>query len=141
MAFPEGEPMNILIPDHPPDLIVPHALWPLNTLINDAKRSPFAYKRNKEKKEETIGWLIKAQKVRKITKPFWWIAAYTPSNLRSDLNNVAAGTEKVVLDALQKADIIPDDRWKWIKGIISLAMPAKKDAKVEIWLEEENDTA
>ena len=125
-------------PDRSPDLIVPYALWPMNKLINDAKRNVNIYSRKKREKEDDVRWLIKKYKVKKITSPFYWFAAYTPPNLRSDLSNEAAGTEKVVLDALQNAGIIPDDRWKWIKGMVSLALPAnKKEAKVEIWLEEE----
>jgi len=61
-----------------------------------------------ELKEYEVGfeWQIRKHKVTTITEPFEiWIDVYFRSN-RSDLDNAA----KVILDCLQKAEIIANDR-------------------------------
>lgn len=94
------------------------------------------YAELKRQSEMPIVLLARAQ-LKPVEKPvkvsFYWVEP----NRRRDLDGIAAGGTKLVLDALQTAGILPNDNWKWIKGIEHRFGVDKDNPRVEVRLEDE----
>jgi Holliday junction resolvase RusA-like endonuclease len=72
-----------------------------------------------------------------IHKPVTLSIAWYEPNGRRDIDNVAAGGTKVLLDGLVSAGILPNDGRKWVRGI-SHTFPAidAVNPRVEVLIEE-----
>jgi Holliday junction resolvase RusA-like endonuclease len=69
----------------------------------------------KRKCEEIIIAEIQNNALRPIASPCTIVFKWIEGNIRRDLDNVAFA-KKFVLDALQKAEILPNDDQKYVKG-------------------------
>lgn len=57
-------------------------------------------------------------------------------NTRRDKDNISGYFHKVFQDALVQAGCIPDDGWKYIRGMADYFDVDKNNPRVEIWIEE-----
>jgi len=86
----------------------------LNDHITAERRNRFMGAKMKKDTQEAVLWQIK--KLVPWEEPsFYWFEWHV-SNRRRDPDNVAAFGRKVIMDALQVADKIPNDSMKYILG-------------------------
>jgi Holliday junction resolvase RusA-like endonuclease len=72
-----------------------------------------------------------------IRKPVKLSIEWIERDARRDLDNIAAGGTKVLLDGLVSAGILPDDGRKWVRGIShSFPEPDGRNPRVEVTIEE-----
>ena len=57
-------------------------------------------------------------------------------NRRKNPDNIAAGGRKIILDALQKVGILPNDNWDWVVGLRDRFFVDKKNPRVEVFFKE-----
>lgn len=89
----------------------------MNELIGAINRHRFAGATMKKQKTFECGQWILAGKVPKFTEPvairFEWIEP----DRRRDIDNIAGGGSKFILDALVATERIPNDTREWVKSI------------------------
>lgn len=66
--------------------------------------------------QNKIYQLIKTQKLRRVKSPQWMIWEFHEKTKRRDKDNVFSFAIKVTQDALQQAQILPNDNNDWIVG-------------------------
>lgn len=59
---------------------------------------------------------LRKAKLHRVTKPVTILFKWHCKDMKTDPDNRCAG-QKFVLDALVALQILPDDSWKWIKGL------------------------
>lgn len=69
------------------------------------------------KRKETKRCAMAVKGLTPIRKPVMLSIAWFEPNARRDIDNVAAGGTKVLLDGLVMAGILPSDGRKWVRGI------------------------
>ncbi len=113
------------------------------TVYHGGKSRRSEYTALKERFTADIAWSAIAAGVRKIENyPVRIGLVIYTKNRRSDPDNIAAGTEKMVLDGLKQAKILRNDRWSELVGEDGTTGPAPRflvDAKrprVEVVIEE-----
>ncbi len=72
------------------------------------------------KRKETRRCAIAASILPKISKPVELRISWVECDKRRDIDNVAAGGTKVLLDGLVAAGILPDDSRRWVRAITHL---------------------
>lgn len=93
----------------------------------------------KKQHEEYIQWIIKKANVVPFLRAVNVSIVWFEKTNRRDFDNVTFGV-KVILDAMVKIGIIPDDGNKWIKSIKHEKQVDKINPRIEVILEEINDT-
>jgi len=99
-------------------LFIPGQLPGLNELISAAKGyggKGLGYSKLKRKWTDSIARLAKSKKIPAVTVAqfrFLWVEP----NRKRDPDNIAAGGRKLILDALVKAKVLPDDGWDEVWG-------------------------
>ena len=93
----------------------------LNELIN-AKAEIFhagkrfsRYSQIKKKWMATIGWHIRQQKLKPVSRVFLKFT-WHEQNKKRDPDNIAAGGKKLILDALVEMGILANDGWQQVAG-------------------------
>lgn len=109
----------------------------MNEIIDVARRNKFMAAKQKKKHTVECAWQIVVQRVSVFKSPviidFEW---YEPDN-RRDIDNVAAGGTKFILDALVETVRIPDDSRKYVRGIThSFSDPDKKNPRIVVTIRE-----
>lgn len=66
--------------------------------------------------QNKIYQLIKVQKLRRVNSPQWMVWEFHEKTKRRDKDNVFSFAIKVTQDALQQAQILPNDNNDWIVG-------------------------
>lgn len=110
--------------------VVDDKLPSLNDYINVCRRNKYNGAKFKKDVEKLILVYIRNAKVKKILKPtdnpivvhFEW----HEKTKRRDADNIASA-KKYILDAMQKAGIIPNDNRKYVKGFTDVIIDDKKD--------------
>jgi Holliday junction resolvase RusA-like endonuclease len=69
------------------------------------------------KRKETRRCAMAVVGLSPIRKPVTLSIVWIEANRRRDIDNIAAGGTKVLLDGLVSAGILPSDGRKWVKGI------------------------
>ena len=87
----------------------------LNEFIDDNRTSWKAGSSSKKQVEKDILWLLKAQNLKPIKHPVHMTFTWFEQHKQRDKDNVAFA-KKYILDALQKAEILPNDNNKYILG-------------------------
>ncbi len=107
------------------ELFIPGPLPGLNELLEDhdarwvsrrGKRSS-AYRKTKKEWHGVIGALAVAARLRRVDHPVVLSFSWRERNRRRDIDNVAAGGCKLIADALVRVGVLPNDGWKWIRGL------------------------
>lgn len=93
---------------------IPFRLPDLNDFIDSLKTSKFNGNRMKSDTEDSIIWILKTKKV-KVDCPVVLEFIWYEKTLKRDKDNVAFA-KKFILDAMQKAGMLPNDNNQYIKG-------------------------
>lgn len=118
-------------------LIIPGRLPGLNEIINSSRTHWAVAARQKIEAMNTVIYAARAARIKPV-KGFAeiTITCYEP-NKRRDADNVQAGANKVILDALYKAGIIAGDGQKYIKLIQPPISVDRDNPKIEIEIKED----
>lgn len=127
--------------NHYPTFLLAHQLPNFNDTINKAKKSPYLYSAEKAKTEKLLVSLFLYQyktwykhhfaslenpsPIPKPIGPFTLITEYSYSS-NFDHDNISFA-KKYILDALQLANIIPNDNHSFISSSIDITSVKKKD--------------
>lgn len=113
--------------------VIPGRLPGANDFIAANNTNRYSGAKMKKDVEETIMWCV--ARMPKMKKPvvihFYWMEP----NARRDLDNIAFG-KKFVLDALQKAGVLPNDNRTYVRGFTDSFGIDKDNPRIEIELEE-----
>jgi hypothetical protein len=117
----------------PKTLVIPLPLPHLNQIIAGAKRHWSGYARNKRRATERVMLLAFAARLQPIATPVTVTFSWHPPDRRVDPDNQAAGGQKVILDGLVAAGVLPDDSLTWVRGIQHFfAAPDPDNPRVEV---------
>lgn len=118
-------------------LKIPLPLPTLNEVIADAKKHWSAYANAKTIHTRRVAAWARVQGARPITRSVCFTFAWYPKDRRADLDNLAAGGAKVVLDGLVQARVLPDDGQRYVRRLDHLLMnPDPENPRVEVsWCE------
>ena len=115
---------------------IPGRLPGLNEIIDAAKQGKGRYQPYALMKEEyttMVAWL--AKKLPKYNRVDITITWYEPNNKR-DIDNIAGGGTKMILDGLVRAGTIPDDSQKYVNSITHHFKVDRENPRIEVELEE-----
>jgi Holliday junction resolvase RusA-like endonuclease len=102
------------------ELFIPGPLPGLNELISAAKGaggSGAHYSRLKRQWGETVWAYAKKARLQRVQDPATITFTWREKNRRRDLDNIAGGGQKLVLDGLVKAGVLEDDGWEHVYSI------------------------
>lgn len=94
--------------------VIPLRLPGLNEYINACRTSPYKGAKMKAEAEEGIALYVK--KLLPIEKPVSINFVWQEQNMRRDPDNIASA-KKFILDTMVKTGRLPNDNWKYIKGL------------------------
>ena len=109
----------------------------LNEWIEYAKRHPGKYSRKKRSETVRVMWIAKAQKLTHCTRPVTLNFHFCEPNKRRDMDNIAAGAIKPILDGLVEAGVLTDDSQKHIWGWSVSFDCDPEDPHVEVTIKQE----
>ena len=113
-------------------LIIPGRLPGLNEIIRAAKMGKGRYQPYSEMKHEYGDAItLLAQRLPKCGTVKLLIKWYEPDS-RRDIDNIAAGGTKLIMDSLVNAGVIKDDSQKYVKGIAHEFAVDKHNARIEV---------
>jgi len=115
---------------------IPGKLPGLNEMIKAAKCGKGSYQPYATMKREygdMIGWLAKKLPPHNIVGII--IKWYEPDS-RRDIDNIAAGGTKFIMDALVHAGVIKDDSQKYVKSISHEFYVDKQNAHIEVEIQD-----
>lgn len=116
------------------ELFIPVRMPNLNDFIDELKRNRYSGGKMKDEWDTIVVQQCKLQKLGHFTEPvtieFHW---YEP-NFKRDQDNVAFA-KKFILDGLQKAGVLTNDNYRWVKGF-SDTFHYEKTAGVRIIMKE-----
>lgn len=105
----------------------------LNEVIATARGNKFAAARQKKDLTRLIAMNAQVQRVPHYTGPVEIIFAWIEKDYRRDIDNVAGGGTKFVLDGLVQAGVLPDDSRVWVRKLSHLfPMPDPDNPRIEI---------
>jgi Holliday junction resolvase RusA-like endonuclease len=108
---------------------IPGELPGLNEIIGAAKSHFGAYATMKETHTDAVCWM--AKRATKLTRPIEATITWYAKDKQRDPDNVMAG-QKFIFDGLVKAGVIPNDTWRYIKGITHRFEIDRKNPRVEV---------
>jgi Holliday junction resolvase RusA-like endonuclease len=101
----------------------------LNEIIDAAKSHFGVYATMKETHTDAVCWM--AKQAPKLTRPVEATITWYAKDKRRDPDNVMAG-QKFIFDGLVKAGVIPNDTWRYIKGIAHRFEIDRKNPRIEV---------
>ena len=105
---------------------------------NELKQHYLESARIKGKAMDTIGWAVKAARIRPVTGPVTvTIRCYEP-NARRDPDNVTSGAAKCVLDALQNMGVLRNDNRKHVSPVLPKPEIDRKNPRVVVIITSED---
>lgn len=108
----------------------------LNEMIAQAKNHWSAYAKQKRRHTDRVALEARAARLPRVKGPVIVCIAWIEPDARRDLDNVAAGGQKSVLDGLVQAGVLPNDTRRWVRGIEHhFPPPDKTDPRIEIELQ------
>lgn len=93
---------------------IPFRLPGLNEYVNVCRNNKYGAGKFKKDIEDKILWILKNVK-QKVDAPIFIKFVWYEQTLKRDKDNVAFA-KKFILDALQKAGILPNDNNKYVQG-------------------------
>ena len=109
----------------------------LNDYVNKCRTNPQVgakYKKNVE--EGIVSWAILGKTkghLHPITSPCEIVIDFYEKNRKRDVDNIESAT-KFILDALQTAEILPNDNQKWVKQVYHRVIPSAERDCVYVYL-------
>lgn len=116
---------------------VPLRLPGINEYQNACRRHPLNGAQMKKNAMQSICTYLNQYKCEKF--PIQLEIVYTEPNKRRDIDNVTGFGNKVILDALQHAGIIPDDSPRFVNKITTHVVHEPGVEHIVIWLKEQGD--
>lgn len=116
-------------------LIIPGRLPGLNEIIQSSRTHWAVANRQKQEAQDTVILAIRQAKIKSVGFAEIAITCYEP-NKRRDADSVQAGTNKIILDSLQKAGIIEGDGQKYIKLITPCLEVDREKPRIEVEISE-----
>ncbi len=109
----------------------------LNEYTNANRTNPFKGNKMKKDAQELIIWHIRQQlKGVHINKPIMLKYDFYEPNKKRDLDNISAFAHKTVQDSLVKAEILTNDGWNEIVGMLDQFYCDKDNPRIEVTLVE-----
>lgn len=115
------------------DFSIPGELPGLNEIITAAKCHFGSYATMKEVNTDAVCWMVK--QAPKLVNPIEVAITWYAKDKRRDPDNVMAG-QKFIFDGLVKSGIIPNDTWRYVKGITHRFEIDRKNPRVEVEIQE-----
>lgn len=116
---------------------IPLRLPGINEYQNACRRHPLNGAQMKKNAMRSICTYLNQYKCEKF--PIQLEIVYTEPNKRRDIDNVTGFGNKVILDALQHAGIIPDDSPRFVNKITTHVVHEQGVENIVIWLKEQGD--
>lgn len=121
-------------------ITIPGRLAGLNEFIAATNHNKMKGAALKKAEQERCQWAMVEAKRKKVyfdtcTVKITW---YEP-NTRRDMDNISGFGRKVIFDALQTMGILKNDGWKQIKSITEYWAVDKKNPRIEVVLESEEE--
>lgn len=104
-----------------------------NQYVSECRRNRYAGAKMKRETEEAVGWYL--SRLPKFRNPVFINFHWIEKTRKRDLDNVCGFGHKVILDAMVKQGILPDDRQKFVKGFCDTMLIGKKN-RVIMYIEE-----
>jgi len=109
----------------------------LNDMINKAQYNRYAYATLKKKWTAYVGSFIVKEHVPLFSNPYSVTVKFIEPNYRRDIDGVASGGLKFILDALVDTFRVPGDNRVWFKELhVSFPKPDKENPRVIVTLRE-----
>ena len=83
-----------------------------------------------------VYWVITVENLRPISAPVNVTISCHEQNARRDRDNVTAGANKIILDALQRAGILQGDGQKYVRSITNFVDVDRETPRIEVVLSE-----
>jgi Holliday junction resolvase RusA-like endonuclease len=115
------------------EFTIPGELPGLNEIIEAAKSHFGAYAEMKEINTDAVCWIAKM--AQKLANPITATIVWYAKDKRRDPDNVMAG-QKFIFDGLVKSGIIPNDTWRYVKGITHRFEIDRKNPRIEVEIKE-----
>lgn len=107
----------------------------MNEINNANRRNPYVGAKMKKETQEGLMWIWNKYKNQTFQKKVNIRIHFYEPNERRDEDNVMAGGMKVILDALQKLNIIKNDSQKYVH-VVPEVFVDRKNPRIEIDIEE-----
>lgn len=119
---------------------IPGKLPSLNDIIRLTNRNRFVGARQKKEETSLCAYHIMVCRVPKFKGPVSIIFDWVEPNAKRDIDNVAGGGEKFILDALVQTGRLVNDSRKYVKEIKHIFVEIdKRNPRVIVTIEEWND--
>ena len=97
---------------------IPMVLPGLNEILGASNTNRFAYAGMKKKWGRTVSLYALQQKFQPIVAPAHFEIECLEPNRRRDPDNIAAGAQKIILDALQESKLLGNDGWEDVLSLM-----------------------
>ena len=97
---------------------IPGRLPSLNEIIRENRANKYLAANTKRTMTEMCGYEAKRQHIPPMKVPIILSVTWVEKDRRRDIDNVAGGGQKFLLDGLQQANIIANDNWKCVVGLV-----------------------
>jgi Holliday junction resolvase RusA-like endonuclease len=102
----------------------------LNDITNSSRGNYHKANKQKQHAQEYISLFLPKCKVKQY--PVWVYVVYFERDKRRDVDNIAAGGNKVLMDAMKNHGLITDDSPKYIEQVISIVQYDKCNPRIEV---------
>ena len=118
-------------------LIIEGRLESFNTTINSSRGNKHKANKSKQAQQGLVMTLIKHQKLKPLQKfPVKVYFTWFEKDARRDPDNIASGGTKIIMDALVKTKILPDDSVKYVNGLYNDFEVDNKNPRIEVEIKE-----
>ena len=104
----------------------------INEIIAASKSHYSKYARVKRANTNLVALECRVQELKPIDKPVSILFAHYRKSKRKDPDNVAGGAQKMILDGLVTAGVLPDDTMKYIKSLHHTFIIDKVKPRIEV---------
>ena len=116
--------------------MIPGKLPGLNDLLKKAYASRFSANDLKKKTQKMIGQYIIAGRLPWFDKPVIISFDWVEPDRRRDIDNVAAGGRKYILDSLVECGVLKNDSRQYVRGFVDhFPEPNKKNPHITVTIE------
>ena len=117
-------------------LTIPGRLDGLNQYTRACRSNPHAGAQMKEKNQESVMVAIWQQlKGERMDDPVYVYFTWYERDSRRDIDNVSGFGHKVILDALVRCGVLPDDSQKYVRGLSDTVVVDKRNPRIEVLIE------
>ena len=108
----------------------------INEIIANSKTHWSKYSRIKKNNTSVVALACLSQRIKPIEKSVKILFSHYCKNKRRDPDNVAGGSQKIILDGLVKAEILKNDTFEFVNSLHHEFELDKKNPRIEVFLYE-----